>query len=169
MADFSGEVFFFNQIARNEQGKILHPNTDMLAQAVMHCAEEVSELQVAEDALTRRFAMSESIDESLSAVAEVADAALDLIYVSFNVLYALGIRPRPLWSAIHKANMAKIPSCGSCSGTGVVGPGEDDCPACDGLGWKEPLRNEHGKILKPAGWKPADLVPLLLEQVKEQQ
>jgi hypothetical protein len=171
VSDYSGEVWWWNQVARNEPGQILHPNYFMLAQAVSHCEEEARELRAAEQALERRLAMTESIDESLSAVAEVADGALDLIYVAFNVLHAIGVRPRPLWAAIHKANLAKIPDCQECNGTGVSGgiaSDEMDCSHCDGLGKLPPIRNEQGKVLKPAGWQPPDLIPLLRQQLRNQ-
>lgn len=63
----------------------------------------------------------------------IADGALDLIYVVLGTLVSYGIDPRPIWDAIHAANMAK------------EGGGE----------------REDGKILKPPGWTAPDVEGLL--------
>jgi predicted HAD superfamily Cof-like phosphohydrolase len=66
-------------------------------------------------------------------LATIADCIGDLMYVLIGFSNALGIDMRPIWAAIHRANMAK------------EGGGE---------------RND-GKVLKPEGWTPPDLWMLL--------
>jgi predicted HAD superfamily Cof-like phosphohydrolase len=58
------------------------------------------------------------------------------------------------------ANMAKLPSCGRCDGSGkvIVNEGEPDwrnapCYACNGTGKGPPLKRADGKVLKPEGWQ----------------
>ena len=72
-------------------------------------------------------------------LSDIAGEAVDLIYVTVGLLLEYGIDIRPIWDAVHKANMAKA-------------GGE---------------RRADGKILKPEGWKPADLKGLIQEQIDE--
>ena len=74
--------------------------------------------------------------QSQSDLPEVADALIDLIYVSVGYLVELGIDPAPLWDEVHATNMAK-----------AGGPVRDD-----------------GKILKPPGWSPPRIAELLDRQ-----
>jgi len=61
--------------------------------------------------------------------------AIDLMYVTCGLLNALQLPASEAWERIHAANMAKVAS---------------------------PIRRrEDGKILKPDGWKPADLSDLV--------
>lgn len=69
-------------------------------------------------------------------LAEVADGALDLVYVVIGTLVTLGIDPRPIWNEIQRANMGK-----------------------EGGG-----KREDGKILKPPGWTPPDVAGILKSQ-----
>lgn len=69
-------------------------------------------------------------------LAGVADGGVDLIYVVLGALLSWGIDPRPVFDAIHAANMAK------------VGGG----------------RRADGKIPKPPGWEPPDIAAILAHQ-----
>jgi len=63
----------------------------------------------------------------------IAHELADLLYVTFGCALAYGIDLEPIFLEVHRANMAK-----------VGGP----------LAY-------NGKQLKPEGWKPADLGPIL--------
>jgi predicted HAD superfamily Cof-like phosphohydrolase len=67
---------------------------------------------------------------------ETADAVVDLIYVLLGRCVSSGIDIRPVWDAVHAANLRK------------VGGGE----------------REDGKILKPKGWEPANVAEILAAQ-----
>lgn len=66
----------------------------------------------------------------------LADATIDLDYTVEGLRVSCGIDGRPLWRAVHAANMAK-----------AGGP-----------------IDEHGKLRKPPGWTPPDITAELLEQ-----
>jgi predicted HAD superfamily Cof-like phosphohydrolase len=66
----------------------------------------------------------------------VADAVADAIYVLLGLAVTFGIDMRPVWAAVHAANMAK-----------VGGP-----------------RRADGKRLKPDGWQPPDIAAILARQ-----
>lgn len=59
----------------------------------------------------------------------IADALVDLLYVTIGTACAYGLDLAPIWDAVQAANMAK-----------VGGPVRDD-----------------GKRLKPPGWQPPDV------------
>ena len=67
---------------------------------------------------------------------KIADGCVDLMYVTIGLLISYGIDFRPLWKAVHKANMAKV-------------------------GGK---KRQDGKILKPEGWIEPDITSLLEQQ-----
>lgn len=69
-------------------------------------------------------------------LAGVADACADLIYVAVSAAQAAGIDLRPVWDAVHTANMAK-----------TVGS-----------------NRQEGKILKPYGWRPPAIGRILRQQ-----
>lgn len=88
--------------------------------------------------------MDEELDETLQAMCRddlpaIADGLADLIYVALGTAIAYGIDLRPVWSAVHAANMAKI-----------GGPTRED-----------------GKVLKPEGWQPPDIKGILERQGTE--
>jgi len=66
---------------------------------------------------------------------KAADACIDQLYVIIGNLLAMGIDPRPLFDAVHAANMAKV-------GGPVV----------------------NGKTMKPEGWQPPDIKGELKKQ-----
>lgn len=61
------------------------------------------------------------------AVAELADGAIDTIYVCLGLLHSLGLDPVAAWKEIHNSNMTKI-----CPTTGKV------------------VKDGSGKVQKPA-------------------
>ncbi len=81
----------------------------------------------------------EEYDELFDAIAyrnifETADAIADLIWVLICFAFACGIPIERVWEEVARANMAKFPG-------GVV-----------------TRRPEDGKILKPEGWQPPDII-----------
>lgn len=66
----------------------------------------------------------------------IVDGSLDLVYVLLGTLIAMGVDARPVWNEIQKANMAK-------EGGGLRG---------------------DGKVMKPEGWTPPDIVGVLSRQ-----
>ncbi len=67
---------------------------------------------------------------------ELADGIADLIVVALGTAISYGIDIRPVWDEVHRSNMEK------------VGGGKD----------------QYGKSLKPAGWKPPQIQQLLYQQ-----
>lgn len=67
---------------------------------------------------------------------KIAQECVDLIYVVLGASIICGIDLRPVWSAIHYANLQKI-----------SGP-----------------KREDGKQLKPDGWVPANVKEILEQQ-----
>lgn len=70
---------------------------------------------------------------SAQGIPEIADATADLIYVLIGFMIAMGIDLRPIWTAVQRANMAKVGGA----------------------------MREDGKVLKPDGWVPPDIASIL--------
>lgn len=66
----------------------------------------------------------------------IADGVVDLIYVALGTLVSYGIDPRPVWEAVHAANMRKVGGA----------------------------MREDGKIMKPQGWVAPAVEAILLVQ-----
>lgn len=66
-------------------------------------------------------------------LAPLAHELVDLLYVAYGALLSLGLDPDAAFAEVHRANLHK-----------ASGP-----------------RRADGKQLKPEGWQPADLGPLL--------
>lgn len=64
----------------------------------------------------------------------IAQESIDLLYVTYGALVDFGIRPEPIWEAVHRANMEKIPN------------------------------PDGGKVLKPEGWTKPNCAKLVEEQ-----
>lgn len=78
------------------------------------------------------------ISPSLENLEEAVDGAIDSIYVLAFFLNQMGLDSEAHWRLVHSKNMAKFPG-------GVA------------------IKNEFGKVQKPAGWTPPDHLPLLIE------
>jgi len=136
-------------------------------------AEEYQELLEAWYKLTYQPAINGGDDDHKDYpdhVAEIADACLDLIYVTVGMMHSLGLRPQQLWDEVQRSNMSKFVkrSCSTCDGIGSVsestdiGLAEKPCPSCDGAGFEyEVIRREDGKILKPDTFSPPDLATIV--------
>jgi hypothetical protein len=66
----------------------------------------------------------------------VADGIVDAIYVLIGAAITYGIDIRPVWQAVHAANMAK----------------------------EGGATREDGKVQKPPGWQPPDIAGILAAQ-----
>lgn len=71
-----------------------------------------------------------SEEDRREALAEVADGLADLIYVAVGAALELGIPLGAVWAEVHAANLRK-----------AGGP-----------------RRQDGKVLKPNGWTPPDVI-----------
>lgn len=76
--------------------------------------------------------------ESDKSLAEVADALIDIIYVCAGCINALELDAEALWNEVQRSNMAKIDPL-----TGKV------------------TKRADGKIRKPEGWLPPDLLSIV--------
>jgi len=101
--------------------------------------EEATEFVTGMDRLAYHVKKHDSMDDVLDAQVEVIDAICDIIVVLHNTTNAMGIDITPFFDEVHRSNMAKV--------GGSV--------------------REDGKRLKPEGWTPPDLMPILKKQCKE--
>lgn len=89
---------------------------------------------------TLRMLVDASDDEVPEALAAVADAIADAIYVELGTAVQLGIPIAEVWRRVHASNMAKFRD-------GVI------------------LRDD-GKVLKPQGWQPPDVIGAIRDAMK---
>lgn len=81
--------------------------------------------------------------------------------------YGFGDKLEACFTEVHRANMRKL-ECEICGGCGEY-PDDDfyeptvQCCQCNGTG-RLVRRSPDGRILKPAGWQPADLGPILFPE-----
>lgn len=80
--------------------------------------------------------------EEQNDIVEIADALADMIYIICGTAASYGIPLEAVFSEVHDSNMAKL------------GP--------DG----KPIKREDGKIIKPEGWQPPDVVGVLAHQLE---
>ncbi|CAB5220251.1 NTP pyrophosphohydrolase, DR2231-like [uncultured Caudovirales phage] len=93
---------------------------------------------------------------------EMADACIDIIYVTIGMLHAMGLDPKPLWDEVQRSNMSKflIEPCVFC--------GTKGCDHCNGEGeFYKVMRREDGKILKGPKYSPPDLKSIVERQLGE--
>lgn len=79
---------------------------------------------------------AEAFDNDVVDIVEIADALIDILYTTYWNLNRYGFKPdqvERLFNEVHNNNMTKL------------GP--------DG----KAIYNEHGKVMKPEGYKPVDL------------
>lgn len=108
----------------------------------------VAESPMAIDGQSKRLAISlikEECKELITAIenddlCEIADGGCDLIWVVLECLLRHGIDPEPCWEEVARTNLAKL---------------------VDG---KIIRREGDGKILKPEGWKPPNMMGVLIDQ-----
>lgn len=101
--------------------------------------EEFDEMTVALDRMR-------TSGETLDAAAELADACIDLMYVTIGLLESMGLDPQPLWDEVHASNMSKFVR-------------QED-------GTYRAIKREDGKILKPSTYFKPDLRSIILRQTE---
>jgi predicted HAD superfamily Cof-like phosphohydrolase len=80
---------------------------------------------------------------------EFIDALADLAYVMEGTAITMGVDMMPIAEEVQRANMAKLPSY---------------VAAKDAMHHGEPVKRADGKILKPPGWTPPDILGELVKQ-----
>ena len=96
--------------------------------------EEIGELEVAMAA----YHAAETKDDEQNARAEAADAVCDSIWVLVGLAHSMKIPIFPAWDEVAITNYKKIDA-----GLGTV------------------LRDENGKIMKPPGWRPPNMIRVI--------
>lgn len=95
--------------------------------------------------LRKRLMEEELLDELIPAIdaddmVEIADALADTLYVVFGTAVSYGIDIEPIFDEVHRSNMTKVWPDGTVH------------------------YNEHGKVVKPDTYSPANIRPLLEKQ-----
>jgi predicted HAD superfamily Cof-like phosphohydrolase len=103
------------------------PTSEALALREALIDEEYREVKEAIAALRTNPAAS-AVD-----LTDLASELVDLLYVTYGALSAIGVPTEDIFGAIHEANMLKL-----------TGP-----------------KREDGKQLKPEGWQPADVKAII--------
>lgn len=107
------------------------PATDTLQLRYTLLQEEVREVKDEFDALLPRLSAPHTL--TVRDLSPLTHELIDLLYVTYGALEALGVDADAAFDEVHRANMHK-----------VSGPKRAD-----------------GKQLKPEGWQPADVAGLL--------
>ncbi|MFC6616710.1 hypothetical protein [Deinococcus radiophilus] len=118
------------------------PSPELLAFRAGLLREEWQEVEEELEVLAQRLdGASEGASETdpATALAPLAHELTDLLYVAYGTLTQLGVDAEATFAAVHAANMQKMGG---------------------------PVR-EDGKLLKPAGWQPADIRAVLERQLQE--
>ena len=115
---------FHRAIGRQLPERPAVPDAAELAFRMTLLGEEMAEVQAAAAELSARLPGAEVAD-----VFPLAHELVDLLYVTYGALLALGVDPDAAFAEVHRVNMHK-----------VTGP-----------------RRADGKQLKPQGWRAADL------------
>ncbi len=99
--------------------------------------EELNEIHTAYKKLI--LANSQSDTEAKErAEAAIIDGFIDLLYVTIGSADCAGVKLDEYWDEVQRANLSKV--------DGSLGPTQ---------------YNEDGKIMKPPGWKPPDILGIL--------
>lgn len=118
--------------------------TDELCEACGVSFDEIWELMSNARRQVKRIKTTlPTSDEEM--IAEQQDALVDLIYVVMNAAAKTGVDIDPVFDVVHKTNMAKIDPV-----TGKVNKRAD------------------GKVIKPPGWQPPDILSEIKRQISEQ-
>lgn len=106
--------------------------------------EEMAEFQLA---FTKTLLDVDYTEEQCNEIiAEIFDGCIDLIVVTIGFMHSMGLPAEAGWREVMQSNLSKIDP-----ETGFV------------------KRREDGKVLKPAGYKPPDLLSLIKSTLKEKQ
>lgn len=94
-------------------------------------------------------------------IIECIDALCDIQYFNLGTAVVLGINLEPFFNEVHLSNMAKFSFCEKCHRQKKVDP---DCKICRGTGYIALFRRGDLKLMKPDGWVPPNLSPILEAQ-----
>ena len=87
----------------------------------------------------------EELEEALWGIneVEILDAGVDILYILLGTMHEAGLLDKfeKAWDLVHTNNMSKLDENGKVH------------------------KNEHGKVIKPANYKPVDLTVLFGEKV----
>lgn len=147
MSDWATDQAGFMESCGQSVGEMNYKQAELYGYLV---EEEAAETATALDRLRRMYpdwpdwwdelVWGEPDAEAIRLVAEAADGAIDTIYVCLGLLHSLGIDPQAAWDEVHRSNMAKIdPNTGKA------------------------IKREDGKVIKPEGWAPPDMVRVVRE------
>lgn len=101
------------------------------------CDEEDKELHLAFEAL--REQNSKGLPMSMPLRAEVLDGICDGIWVRIGLALSICLPMTDGWDEVTRSNLAKLLPDGTV------------------------MRNEAGKVMKPEGWKPPDLIGVMMK------
>jgi predicted HAD superfamily Cof-like phosphohydrolase len=103
------------------------------------CDQSVGEVNAVQFALYKKL-IQEEVSELMSARSQVdeLDALVDILVVTIGAIHSMGADAEGAWKEVMRTNFAKIDR-----DTGKV------------------RKREDGKVLKPQGWEPPDLLPYL--------
>ena len=139
----------FNQQAAFMQACGQTTDTQNFDQAELYLKLIIEECNETEDAMSflRSHMLSNllSIDAQHQMIADVADGAIDTIYVCLGLLHSLGLDPQPLWDEVQRSNMSKAIPVENGDGTVTMAV----------------KRREDGKILKPATFSHPNLLDIV--------
>lgn len=94
-------------------------------------------------ALERPLEDEDDDAEKVARLAEIIDALVDSMWVRIGALHSLGPVAEAAWAEVTRSNLSKVdPDSGML------------------------LKREDGKVLKPAGYSPPNLIPMALESLK---
>jgi len=111
--------------------------------------------------LLRYKMLTEEVNELFEACnpTEYADAIIDILYVALGAAVSAGINGdqiESMFAEVHRSNISKL-----WRWKEVVSSMPDGCEF-DQVGQDAFIvKNPHGKILKPPGYSPANLAPIL--------
>ena len=100
------------------------------------CDEELSELHDAFDLPAR------NLGEVVNRLDNIADGAIDLIYVAMGILHSLGLPAEECWHAVHSSNLSKRQPDGTVH------------------------RRLDGKILKPISFRAPDIKTVIINALR---
>ncbi len=109
------------------------------AKFMVACDQTVGEINAPQFALYKKL-IAEEVDELWSAKnqEEQLDALVDILVVTIGAINSMGADGEGAWNEVMRTNFAKIDE-----ETGKV------------------RKREDGKVLKPDGWSPPNLLPYL--------
>ena len=107
------------------------------------CDQTTNGIKNEEQYALYRDLIKEEVEELNAAIqendeVEQLDALIDILVVTIGAIHSMGADAEGAWQEVLKTNLAKIDSS-----TGKV------------------IKREDGKVLKPQGWEPPNLLPYI--------